>query len=409
MVVGPRRAEVVDASEVLLEALRHEVEEVGLVERSLGPTLGAGPVVAHHHDDRVVELADLVDRIDHALHLGIGVREEGGVHLHHPCVEPLLISAQRIPRRHPGRPLGELRTRRQQSRCHLTLEDLVAPGVPALVEVSPVALDVVGRGLVGSVAGPRREPEEEGLLGSGGSQIAQEEGGPVSEVFGEVIALLRGLRRLDVVVVVHELRVVLVGLAAHEPVEAFEPAAEGPLVAGAAHRHPGGGCEVPLADREGGVAVAQEDLREEPVLLRDRGVVSREARRELHDACHAVRVVVAAGEQACPCRRTERSGVEVREAVAGLRQPVEAGRRDVGAVAPELRIPDIIEEHDDDVRRALRRGLQRWPPRLGVVVRAADDAFELGTGVAHRDIVASTMPVCRHNRYTLISRSVRCS
>ena len=63
--------------------------------------------------------------------------------------------------------------------------------------------------------------------------------GLVGQVLGEVVALLRRARRLDVVVVVDELGVVLVGLAAHEAVEALEAAAERPLVPRAAHRHLG--------------------------------------------------------------------------------------------------------------------------------------------------------------------------
>ncbi len=44
----------------------------------------------------------------------------------------------------------------------------------------------------------------------------------VDHVVGEVVALLRRARRIDLMIVVNELGVVLVGLAAHESVEALE-------------------------------------------------------------------------------------------------------------------------------------------------------------------------------------------
>ena len=229
-------------------------------------------------------------------------------------------------------------------------EHLLAPRVPAQVELAAVRLDVLLRRLVRRVARAGREPEEERLVGRGGAQVLHEQDRLVGQVLGEVVALLRRARRLDEVVVVHELGVVLVGLAAHEPVEALEAAAERPLVARAAHRHLRRRREVPLADREGGVAVAHEDLGQEAVLVRDRGVVAGEAGGELDDAGHAVAVVVAPGEQARPRRRAQRGGVEVRVAVPLAGEPVEARRGDVGAVAAELRVADVVEQHDHDVR-----------------------------------------------------------
>jgi hypothetical protein len=46
----------------------------------------------------------------------------------------------------------------------------------------------------------------------------------VGEVLGQVVALLRGLRRLDLVVVVDEVRIPLACVAAEEAVEALEAA-----------------------------------------------------------------------------------------------------------------------------------------------------------------------------------------
>jgi hypothetical protein len=50
--------------EVVVEALGHVVEEQHLVERAGGPALGGGAVVGDDHDQGVVELADLFERVE---------------------------------------------------------------------------------------------------------------------------------------------------------------------------------------------------------------------------------------------------------------------------------------------------------------------------------------------------------
>ena len=208
-------------------------------------------------------------------HLRVGVGHEPGEHLHHPGVEALLVGGQRVPGRDPVRPLAQLGALGQEARGQLALEHLLAPLVPALVEPAAVGLDErVGR-LVRRMAGAGREPEEERLVGRRGPQVLDVLDGPIGEVLGEVVAVLGGRRRLDRVVVVDEIRVVLVGLAAHEAVVPLEPTAQRPLVPRAAERHLGGRREVPLADGVGGVAVADEDLGQEPVLGRHRRRCSR--------------------------------------------------------------------------------------------------------------------------------------
>ena len=49
-----RPAEVVDRRQVLLERVRHVVEELVLVDRAVRPALGAGAVVGDEHDQRVL-------------------------------------------------------------------------------------------------------------------------------------------------------------------------------------------------------------------------------------------------------------------------------------------------------------------------------------------------------------------
>src|SRR3954447_4881954 len=50
-------------------------------------------------------------------------------------------------------------------------------------------------------------------------------------------------------------------------------------------------------------------------------------------------------------------------------------RRDVGPVATELGVTDVVEQHDDDVRRSGRRGRQRRPPRRRFLERAPDHSL----------------------------------
>ena len=225
-------------AQVLLRALRHEVEEVLLVEAALGATLGAGAVVAHHDHDRVVALAELVDEVEHALHLGVGVGEEAGERLHHPAVEVALVVGEASPRPAPtpgartgGCPRAAGPTRPGAANTCSRHSSQPRSNWPRYGSMYSFGA------WCGAWHAPGREPEEERLVGRGGAQVLHEEDRLVGQVLGEVVALLRRARRLDEVVVVHELRVVLVGLAAHEPVEALEAATERPLVPRAAHRH----------------------------------------------------------------------------------------------------------------------------------------------------------------------------
>ena len=117
VVVGLGCAEVVDPSQVLLEALGDEVEEVLLVERPLRTALGRCAVVAHDDDDGVLGLTELLNEVEDAGDLGVGVGEEAGVDLHQPSGQTLLVVAQRVPGRDPRGALGELGALGQEARC----------------------------------------------------------------------------------------------------------------------------------------------------------------------------------------------------------------------------------------------------------------------------------------------------
>ena len=173
-------------------------------------------------------------------------------------------------------------------------------------------------------------------------------------------------------VVVDEVRMELIGLAPEKAVKALEAATERPLVLRTSHGHLPGRSQVPLADGEGGIAVAKKDLRQKPAVFRHGGVIAGEAGGDLDDATHAVGVMVPAREEGGPRRGAESGGVEVRvpEPVGG--QPVEGGRGDVRSVTPELGIADIVEQDDHHIGGPLGGGRKRWPPRSGRLQSATD-------------------------------------
>ncbi len=98
VVVGPRRAEVVDVLQVLLDRVGDAVEELVLVDGAVRPALAARAVVGDEDDDRVLELARLLEEVEQPPDLVIGVREEARVHLGHAAEEPLLVVGERVPR-----------------------------------------------------------------------------------------------------------------------------------------------------------------------------------------------------------------------------------------------------------------------------------------------------------------------
>ena len=209
--------------------------------------------------------------------------------------------------------------------------------------------------------------------------VGDELDGLVRQVLGQVIALLRGARRLDLVVVVDQIRIPLAGVAAQEPVEPLETAAQRPAV-----ERPGRGLElrrqqVVLADHVGAVAVLLQHLRQEPVLERDAAVVARVPGRQLVDRRRRVGVVVAAGDDARPRRRAQRRGVHVGVQQAAGGQRVEIRRRDRAAVAAELPEPGVIQHDEQHIRRASGRPQRPRPRRARLLRRPPDHARERRT------------------------------
>ena len=141
--------------------------------------------------------------------------------------------------------------------------------------------------MVRSVGRARRVVHEERLLGRVDVRVEDHLDRLVGQVLAEVVALLRRPRLRDRRVVLGQVGIPLVRLAAEEAVEALEPAAERPAVERPGRRVLLRRREVPLAEAERVVALLEQHLRQHAVLERHPAVVAGEAGGQLHDAGHA--------------------------------------------------------------------------------------------------------------------------
>ena len=128
--------------------------------------LGRGAVVADDVvDERVVEDAQLLQRVEQPADVVVGVLQEARVDLHLPAQHGL----ERLRHLVPGRDLlvarGELAVRRDDAQLLLPGEGLLAQLVPALVELALVLVGPLLRHVVRRVGGAGREVDEERLVG----------------------------------------------------------------------------------------------------------------------------------------------------------------------------------------------------------------------------------------------------
>ena len=384
--------------QVLLDLVGQPVEDLVLVHGAVRPAFTGRAVVRDEHDQRVVELAGLLEVVEQPPDLVVGVAEEAGVDLRHAAEQPLLVVGERVPgpdgvELGPGLAVGALlvdvRVDRRQLRlvgdhAHLLLprEHELAVRLVPHVEAPLVLVDPLLGGVVRGMAGARAVVEEERLVGRDGLRVTDELERLVGDVRAEVVALLRWLRLVDGVVVVDEVGIPLVRLRPEEPVEALEAAAERPLRLPRGKGHLIGGRQVPLADGVGVPAALAEHLGDGRALERNVAVHARVAVGCLGDAGHPVRRVVPAGHQARAGRRAERRRVEVRVREAALGDPVDVRRLDQPAERLHRRVADVVEDDVEHVRRP--SGRDRLRVRLPVRDRVPDvDVDRPFEGLAH--------------------------
>ena len=338
--------------------LGHAVEVGHLVERALEGAFRGGAVVADDEvDQRVVELAHVLERIDHPAHVMVGVLHERGVDFHLALEHRLQPGIHVVPRRNLLVPRRQLRVGGDQAELLLLREGDLALLVPAVRELALVLLDPLLGHVVRRVRGARCEVDEERLVGQQRLLLARPGDELVGQVFGQVVALGRRLRRLDRRRAFIERRIPLVVLAADEAVEVLEPSAAGrPRVertgrARLPHRH-----LVALAELRGRVAIELEGQRERRLGVGQHRALARSRGGDLGDAAHADRMMVAPGEQRLPRGRAQRRGVEARVLQPALRQLVEVRRLARAAECAGGAVADVVDENHQHVGRALR-----WP------------------------------------------------
>src|SRR5215203_4489531 len=92
-----RATQFVERGEVLLQRLRHEVEELVLVDRPSRAAFGAGAVVGDEHDQGVVQLAYSLEKVYEPPDVVVGVLKEAGEDLHHSRVQSAFVVGERAP------------------------------------------------------------------------------------------------------------------------------------------------------------------------------------------------------------------------------------------------------------------------------------------------------------------------
>ena len=327
--------------------------------------------------------------------------EESRVGLFEAGVEPLLVIGQGVPRLDAGvaRRAG---SRRHNAALDLALQPRLADGVPAGIEPALVLVEKRLRRLVRRVHGAEREIHEEGFRRRERYVVGQELHRVIDEVFVERIALLRRLRRRDMLVVAGQARPELVGQRLEEAVVFLEAASQRPVVEWTDGRKLVGRGEVPLADRVGGIALLPEHIGNRCGVVADQAALRRKAAVGIGDGRHADSVVVAPGKQGCSRWRAERGRMEIVVDQPARCERVDVRRLDLAAVAAEAAEAHVVEEHHEDIGAAVLRPELLRPPGLGVLPGATDMAFEI---LSHSMLRGAHRHVAPARALYLLSRS----
>ena len=348
---GRQAAQGVECGQLVVDGGRNTVLGKEFADAA-ALAFGAGSVVAEDVDDhRVVGDALAVQFVEDPLDLDVDVLEEAGEHLHQsPLERPLLLGDVR-PALHALGARRQFGIGRYPAGGLLPGEDPFPVGVPAVVESALVFVGPFLGDVVGSVRGARRPVHEERAVGGVCLVLAQPGDRVVGQVLGQVVAL--ALRRLDRVEVLIQPRFPLRGLAGDEAVEVVEAVPGRPAVERPHRGGLGGGGVVPLAERRRAVAVVAEHLGDGGGVLADHPGVAVPVHRAFGDGAGMHAVVVASGQQRRAGRRADRRGVKGVVADAVFGHPPEGRGAHFAADHIGQSEPDIVEQHDEDVRGVL--------------------------------------------------------
>ncbi len=184
--------------------------------------VGPPSALADDHDERVVELAGALQVIEQAANVSVGVGQKAGEDLHHARVELLLLWGECIPVRHVRVVTREFGAGRDDAQLLLPGEDLFAVRIPAVIELTLVLVRPLLGHVMGRVHSPGAEMQVKRLVGGDLLGISDELDRLVGQVLGQVVTLLGCSRWLDLVVVVDQVGVVLVGVTTQKTVVALE-------------------------------------------------------------------------------------------------------------------------------------------------------------------------------------------
>ena len=158
-------APFVDVLQHVGHRLRDAVEIGHLVEHADHAALGARAVVADDVDEqRVVQLAQILDRLHEPADLVVGVLGECGEYFHLPREEPLLVGGERVPILDVLRLGRELGVLRERCPAFSAARRFLAVLVPAAVELALVLLDPLLRHVVRRMRRAGGEVHEERLV-----------------------------------------------------------------------------------------------------------------------------------------------------------------------------------------------------------------------------------------------------
>ena len=301
VVLATGRTEVVHVLEQPLGIFGQSVLERRRTPCAVQRAFGRCAVVAGDvHEERVVGFAHLVEGVEQAPDLLVGVGHESGEHFHEPRRDRLVAIGVLVPRRNLGRASRERGVGWDDPEFELTTEDPLAQGIPTVVELTLEAFDVFGPHVVWAMHGTSRHVGEERSLRIGGSLQLHPVDGTLDDVLGEVV-IVAPLVGHDRCRLVEDRRLELGRLGRQNAVEPLEAETGGPAIERASERLLVLWCDVPLTESAGGVAVLLQHFGNRCCLARNDAVVAGKRGRTLGDAAHVHRMVVAAGQQGGAC------------------------------------------------------------------------------------------------------------
>ena len=101
--------------------------------------------------------------------------------------------------------------------------------------------------------------------------------------------------------------------------------------------------------------IVAKHFRNESSVFVDAAVKAGETGGVIGDTAHSGCVLITTGQQACTRRRAHRRGVETAVAQTLFGETVEVRCFDIGTETTDLRVANIVENDEDNVRRSLRR------------------------------------------------------